>query len=167
LSPGADRESTGSSSKVVSGLRVYSCHLPSAMPLCASGEIRSCTTTSDPSYRHRSCSEEEEEQVYVHARDPYYRVDILASSRHVRVVLGGVTIAETHRPWLLIETGLPIRYYIPQQDISMDLLEPTQMTTRCPTRVKHATGPPGLVSGSSRTSYGATGTRLLTNHRPP
>ncbi len=75
---------------------------------------------------------EEEELVYVHARDPYYRADILASSRHVRVVLGGVTIAETHHPWLLIETGLPIRYYIPEQDIRMDLLEPTQMTTRCP-----------------------------------
>ncbi len=55
---------------------------------------------------------EEEERVFEHARDPYKRVDILTSSRHVRVVLGGETIAETHRPRLLIETGLPIRYYI-------------------------------------------------------
>jgi uncharacterized protein (DUF427 family) len=75
---------------------------------------------------------EEEQQVYAHARDPYKRVDILPSSRHVRVVLGGVTIAETHRAQLLLETGLPTRYYIPEQDIRMEFLEPTETTTRCP-----------------------------------
>jgi len=75
---------------------------------------------------------EEEQQVYAHARDPYKRVDILPSSRHVRVVLGGVTIAETHHPLLLIETGLPTRYYIPMQDMRMECLEPTETTTRCP-----------------------------------
>jgi uncharacterized protein (DUF427 family) len=75
---------------------------------------------------------EEEEQVFAHARDPYKRADILPSARHVRIVLGGVTIADTWRPQLLIETGLPIRYYIPQEDIRMELLEPTETTTRCP-----------------------------------
>jgi len=75
---------------------------------------------------------EEEEQVFAHARDPYKRVDILPSSRHVRVVLGGVTIADTQHPRLLIETGLPMRYYIPEQDVRMELLEPTETTTRCP-----------------------------------
>jgi len=75
---------------------------------------------------------EEEQQVYAHARDPYKRVDILPSSRHVRVVLGGVTIADTHRPLLLLETGLPIRYYIPDQDIRLELLESTATTSRCP-----------------------------------
>ncbi len=53
---------------------------------------------------------EEDEQVYAHARDPYVRVDILPCSRHARVVLGGQTIAETYRPRLLLETGLPVRY---------------------------------------------------------
>ncbi|GAC1349921.1 MAG: DUF427 domain-containing protein [Ktedonobacteraceae bacterium] len=75
---------------------------------------------------------EEEEQVFAHARDPYKRVDILPSARHVRIVLGGVTIADTRRPQLLIETGLPIRYYISHEDIRMELLEPTETTTRCP-----------------------------------
>ena len=75
---------------------------------------------------------EEEERVFEHARDPYKRVDILTSSRHVRVVLGGETIAETHHPRLLIETGLPIRYYIPEKDVHMDLMEPTETTSRCP-----------------------------------
>src|SRR6266852_8974163 len=79
---------------------------------------------------------EEDERVFAHARDPYKRVDILPSSRHVRVVLGGVTIADTQRPQLLLETGLPIRYYIPEQDVRTELLEPTETTTRCPYKGK-------------------------------
>ena len=74
----------------------------------------------------------EEQQVYAHAHDPYKRMDILPSSRHVRIVLGGVTIADTHRPLLLLETGLPIRYYIPEQDVRMECLEPTETITYCP-----------------------------------
>jgi uncharacterized protein (DUF427 family) len=75
---------------------------------------------------------EEDEQVFGHARDPYKRVEILPSSRHVRVVVGGETIAESHRPRLLLETGGPTRYYLPEQDVRMDLLEATGTTTRCP-----------------------------------
>ena len=75
---------------------------------------------------------EEDEQVFAHARDPYKGVHILPSSRHVEVVLGAVTIADTHRPSLLIETGLPVRYYIPQQDIRLELLEPSVSSSRCP-----------------------------------
>ncbi|RMG99104.1 MAG: DUF427 domain-containing protein [Chloroflexi bacterium] len=75
---------------------------------------------------------EEEEEVFVHARDPYHRVDTLPSSRHVRVVVDGVTVADTKRPFLLFETGLPTRYYIHPDDIRMDLLEPTDTQTQCP-----------------------------------
>ena len=75
---------------------------------------------------------EEDEEVFVHARDPYKRVDVLKSTRHVRVVVGGETVAETHRPSLLFETGMPVRYYIPQEDVRMDLLEPTDTEWRCP-----------------------------------
>jgi uncharacterized protein (DUF427 family) len=75
---------------------------------------------------------EEDEEVFVHPRDPYKRVDVLHSSRHVRVVLAGETVADTHRPRLLFETSLPTRYYIPKLDVRMDLLEPTARTTRCP-----------------------------------
>jgi uncharacterized protein (DUF427 family) len=75
---------------------------------------------------------EEEEEVFVHARDPHKRVDVLASSRHVRVVIAGETVAETRHPHLLFETGLPTRYYIPQADMRMDLLEASDLTTRCP-----------------------------------
>jgi uncharacterized protein (DUF427 family) len=75
---------------------------------------------------------EEDEQVYVHARDPYSRVDILQSSRHVRVEVDGVAVADTHQPRLLFETGLPTRYYIPKTDVRMDLLTPNDHTTACP-----------------------------------
>jgi len=75
---------------------------------------------------------EEDEEVFTHARDPHHRVDILRSSRHVEVILNGVTIADSHRPTLLFETGLPTRYYMPKQDARMDLLERTDTVTRCP-----------------------------------
>ncbi|HEY6359721.1 MAG TPA: DUF427 domain-containing protein [Vicinamibacterales bacterium] len=75
---------------------------------------------------------EEEEEVFVHARDPHTRVDVLPSSRHVRVVIDGVVVAESRRPRLLFETALPTRYYIPREDVRMELLEPTGLKTRCP-----------------------------------
>jgi len=75
---------------------------------------------------------EEDDEVYVHARDPSKRVDVLHSSRHVRVVVAGETVAETRRPRLLFETGLPTRYYIPRADVRMDLLLGSATETRCP-----------------------------------
>jgi uncharacterized protein (DUF427 family) len=75
---------------------------------------------------------EEDEEVFIHVRSPYTRVDILPSSRHVRVLVDGEVVAESHHPWLLFETGLPIRYYLPKVDVRMDLLESTDSMTRCP-----------------------------------
>lgn len=75
---------------------------------------------------------EEDDEVFVHPRDPYSRVDVLHSSRHVRVELDGQLLAESRRPRLLFETGLPTRYYLPKQDVQMDLLQPSTTTTRCP-----------------------------------
>lgn len=75
---------------------------------------------------------EEDEEVYVHARDPYTRVDALRSSRHVVVRVDDVTVADTTRPVLLLETGLPTRFYIPKIDVRLDLLRPSQQVTACP-----------------------------------
>jgi uncharacterized protein (DUF427 family) len=75
---------------------------------------------------------EEDEPVYTHPRDPYHRVDILASSRHVRVEVDGVTVADSARPVILFETGLPPRYYLPLPDVRTDLLTPTATRTHCP-----------------------------------
>jgi uncharacterized protein (DUF427 family) len=75
---------------------------------------------------------EEDEEVFTHPRNPYTRVDILASSRHVRVEVDGETIAESTSPRLLFETGLPVRYYLPKTHVRMDLLVPTQTESHCP-----------------------------------
>jgi uncharacterized protein (DUF427 family) len=75
---------------------------------------------------------EEDEPIYVHPRSPYTRVDILASSRHVRVEIDGVTVAESSAPRILFETGLPPRYYLPLPDVRMDLLVPSDTQTHCP-----------------------------------
>ena len=75
---------------------------------------------------------EEDEQVFTHPRDPYTRIDILASSRHVRVEVDGATIAESTSPRLLFETGLPVRYYLPKTHVRLELLVPTDAVTHCP-----------------------------------
>jgi uncharacterized protein (DUF427 family) len=75
---------------------------------------------------------EEDEQVFTHPRDPYTRVDILPSSRHVRVEVAGATIAESTSPRLLFETGLPVRYYLPKTHVRLDLLIPTDTVSHCP-----------------------------------
>jgi uncharacterized protein (DUF427 family) len=75
---------------------------------------------------------EEDEQVFTHPRDPYTRVDILPSSRHVRVDVDGVTVAESSKPTLLFETGLPVRYYLPKTHVRMDLLTATESVSHCP-----------------------------------
>jgi uncharacterized protein (DUF427 family) len=75
---------------------------------------------------------EEDEEVFTHPRDPYTRVDILVSSRHVRVEVDGVAIAESSRPTLLFETGLPTRYYLPKTHVRLDLLAATQTVSHCP-----------------------------------
>jgi uncharacterized protein (DUF427 family) len=75
---------------------------------------------------------EEDEPVYTHPRDPYSRIDILASSRRVRVEVDGVTVAESDQPRILFETGLPPRYYLPLTDVRMDLLSSSDKSTHCP-----------------------------------
>jgi uncharacterized protein (DUF427 family) len=75
---------------------------------------------------------EEDEQVFTHPRDPYTRIDVLPSSRHVRVEVDGVTVAESSSPRLLFETGLPVRYYLPRTHVRMDLLIPSDKVTHCP-----------------------------------
>jgi uncharacterized protein (DUF427 family) len=75
---------------------------------------------------------EEDEEVRVHARSPYTRVDILPSSRDVRVEIDGVIVAQSGHPTLLFETGLPTRYYFAKPDVRLDLLVPTESSSACP-----------------------------------
>jgi uncharacterized protein (DUF427 family) len=75
---------------------------------------------------------EEDEPIYVHPRDPYKRVDILASTRRVVVEVDGQVVAESSQPRILFETGLPPRYYVPLTDVRMELLRPSATQTQCP-----------------------------------
>ena len=74
---------------------------------------------------------EEDEEVFVHPRDPFVRVDALKSSRHVRVERDGHLLAESDTPILVYETGLLTRYYLPQSDIDVSLLG-SDRQTGCP-----------------------------------
>jgi len=74
----------------------------------------------------------EDLQVFIHPRDPFSRIDTYPSSRAVRVELDGVTLAESNDVVMLFETGLPVRYYLSQQDVKMELLEPSDARTGCP-----------------------------------
>jgi uncharacterized protein (DUF427 family) len=75
---------------------------------------------------------EEDEQVFVHPRSPYSRVDSLRSTRTIRIELDGVRLAESSSPVMLFETGLPTRYYLYRTDVDFSHLEPSDTTTACP-----------------------------------
>jgi uncharacterized protein (DUF427 family) len=74
---------------------------------------------------------EEDEEVFVHPKDPYHRIDVLATSRPIRVTLDGQVLAESTGARALYETGLPIRYYLPPEDVRTELLEPSDTLTQC------------------------------------
>jgi len=75
---------------------------------------------------------EEDDEVFVHPRDPYKRIDCVASSAHIAVDLDGVRLAESRRAVMLFETGLPTRYYLPVEDVAPGVLSPSDHRTRCP-----------------------------------
>lgn len=75
---------------------------------------------------------EEDEPIYTHPRSPYARIDVLASSRHVRVSLDGVVLAESRQPRILYETYLRPRFYLPMTDANLELLRPSDLQTHCP-----------------------------------
>jgi uncharacterized protein (DUF427 family) len=75
---------------------------------------------------------EEDEQVFVHPRNPYVRVDALRSVRPIRVELDGVVLAESTSPVLLFETGLPTRYYLNRTDVRFEHLTPSPTVSECP-----------------------------------
>jgi uncharacterized protein (DUF427 family) len=66
------------------------------------------------------------------AKRPEYRVDLISEPRRIKVVFGGVTIADTGAALRVEETGHGPVYYIPEKDVRLDLLHPTEHHTRCP-----------------------------------
>lgn len=103
---------------------------------------------------------EEEEEVIVHPRDPYHRLDILDSARHVEVVVNGVRVADSRSPRLMFETGVShTRHYLPPADVRTDLLRPSSTTSACPYK--------GIASYWSVEAGGVTVEDLVWSYRDP
>jgi len=75
---------------------------------------------------------EEDEEVFVHPRNPYARVDAVRSTRSVRVEVEGVVLAESGSPVMVFETGLPTRYYLNRTEVDFTHLRPSDTRTACP-----------------------------------
>ncbi|KAL1799405.1 hypothetical protein ACET3X_003442 [Alternaria dauci] len=75
---------------------------------------------------------EEDMQIYGHLKDPYKRIDILPSSRTVKVVVDGVTLAESSNPLFLLETTSRTRHYLPPTSVNWEYLTPSNTATFCP-----------------------------------
>lgn len=74
---------------------------------------------------------EEDEDVVGHPLDPFKRIDVRRSRRHVTVSLDGTVLADSARPRILAETRLPLRWYLPRSDVRMDLLSRSETITTC------------------------------------
>jgi uncharacterized protein (DUF427 family) len=74
---------------------------------------------------------EEDEEIFGHPRDPYHRIDVRRSERHVRISLDGELLAESRRAMALFESNLPTRWYLPREDVRAEL-EPSDKVTYCP-----------------------------------
>jgi uncharacterized protein (DUF427 family) len=82
---------------------------------------------------------EEDEEVFVHPRNPYTRVDALRSTRPVRIELDGLLLAESDAPIMVFETGLPTRYYVDRSAVDFRHLRETSTTTACPYKGRTST----------------------------
>jgi uncharacterized protein (DUF427 family) len=102
---------------------------------------------------------EEDEPAIVHARDPYHRVDVLDTSRHVRVSVNGEVIADTTRAKVIFETGLPPRWYVPPEDVRMDALVDSEKRTGCAYK--------GFASYMSVNAGGSTEEDLVWTYEDP
>lgn len=78
---------------------------------------------------------EEQQEVLYHPKDPYHRVDILPSGRHVKVELNGTVLADTGSEGgvsSLWETNFPGRWYLPRTAVKWQYLKPSDTKTGCP-----------------------------------
>jgi uncharacterized protein (DUF427 family) len=114
------------------GLRAGGLHRPGTVRVFGDDAIEGVAGTARFDWDALDAWYEEDEQVFVHPRNPYVRVDALRSHRHVRASLDGVTLAEARAPVLVFETGLPTRYYFDRTDVAFEHLVPTGTQTACP-----------------------------------
>jgi uncharacterized protein (DUF427 family) len=74
---------------------------------------------------------EEDDPIVGHPRDPFHRIDVRHSSRRVQVEVNGTVTADSSRPLLVFETHLPPRFYLPSDDVQLDLMTPSGTRTTC------------------------------------
>ncbi len=113
-------------------LRVGDVHRPQAAKVLTAAKVEGLDDTVRFEWAALDAWFEEDEQVYVHPRSPYTRVDALRSSRRLRVESKGVVLAESASPVMLFETGLPTRYYVNRTDVDFTRLVPSGTVTACP-----------------------------------
>lgn len=114
------------------GLRAGSAERPASVRVFGAGAVDGVARTARFEWAALDAWYEEDEQVFVHPRNPYVRVDALPSHRHVRVQLDGHLLADTTSPVLVFETGLLTRYYIHRTDVAFEQLVRTDTQTACP-----------------------------------
>lgn len=114
------------------GLRAGDIHRPAAGRLYIDDSLEGLSGMARFEWDALDAWFEEDEEVFVHPRNPYVRVDALRSTRPVRIELDGVVLAESTAPVMVFETGLPTRYYLDRTQIDFDYLRPTTTVTACP-----------------------------------
>lgn len=102
---------------------------------------------------------EEDQVIEGHPRDPFHRVDARASSRRVKVGYGPTALAESVRPVFVYETMLPVRTYLPREDVDFGVLERTSHSTICPYK--------GTASYWSLTGAGSKGENIAWSYETP
>jgi uncharacterized protein (DUF427 family) len=114
------------------GLRAGSQERPASVRVFGADAVRGIVGTARFDWNALDAWYEEDEQIFVHPRNPYVRVDALPSHRHVRVHLENHLLADTTSPVLVFETGLLTRYYIHRTDVALEHLVRTDTRTACP-----------------------------------
>jgi uncharacterized protein (DUF427 family) len=114
------------------GLRSASAHRPGVAHHYTESHVDGVTGTVRFDWAGLDRWFEEDEEVFVHPRDPYTRVDAVRSTRTISVGLDGVELARSSSPVLVFETGLPTRYYFNRTEVHFEVLEPSDTVTSCP-----------------------------------
>ncbi len=132
LVPEGHSQQTGRGAAELQGVRVGEEHRPRAAKLITESELDGLAGTVRFEWDALDAWFEEDEQVFVHPRSPYVRVDALRSDRSVRVELDGVVLADSPSPVMVFETGLPTRYYLSRIHVNFAHLVPSDSQTACP-----------------------------------
>jgi uncharacterized protein (DUF427 family) len=118
------------------GLRVGDVSRPGSARVYADDAAEGLAGTAHFDWAALDAWFEEDEEVFVHPRNPYTRVDAVRSTRTVRIELDGVVLAESSSPVMVFETGLPTRYYLNRTEVNFEHLVPTATVTSCPYKGK-------------------------------